>query len=47
MTSDPEARLKVIQQFRVFSFEGSINFGNLGGMVAAIILLFAYDEALF
>lgn len=39
-------RLNIVQQFLYSGLEGSINIGDLGEMVAAMFLLFAYDEAM-
>jgi hypothetical protein len=41
-----EARLNILQAFAQSSFEGSINIGDSREMVAAMILLFAYDDAI-
>lgn len=44
LMSDPVTRHQVFQQFARISFEGSINAGDLGEIVAAIILFLTYDE---
>lgn len=44
---DPATRVQVLQQFARISFEGSINTGDMGEIVAAIILFFTYDEVLY
>lgn len=46
MSDHQRSRLEVLQTFVQSSYEGSINIGDLGGMVGAIILLFAFDRAL-
>lgn len=45
MMSNSETRLAILQRFVKSSFEGSINTGDLGEMVTAIILLFAFYDA--
>lgn len=45
MMLDPSTRLSVIQQFVTSSFEGTVNIGDLGELVVAMLLLFAFDEA--
>lgn len=35
----------VHQEFTTSSIEGTVNLGDLGELVAAILLLFAFDEA--
>lgn len=47
MMLDPATRLSVVQQFVCACFEGSVNVGDIGEMVAAIVLLFTFDEALY
>lgn len=44
LMSDPVTRYQVLRQFARISFEGSINTGDLGEIVAAIILFFTYDQ---
>lgn len=44
---DPATRVQVLQQFSRISFEGSINTGDMGEIVAAIILFFTHDEVLY
>lgn len=44
LMSDPVTRHQVFQQFARISFEGSINAGDLGEIVTAIILFLTYDE---
>lgn len=39
-------RLNIVQQFLYSGLEGSINIGDLGEMVVAMVLLFAYDKAM-
>lgn len=45
---NPEVRLKALREFMLSCFEGSLmSTGNVGEMVASIILLFAHDEKQF
>lgn len=44
---DPKIRLKILQQFVTSCFEGSVDAGDIGEMVASLVLMFAYDEVLF
>lgn len=44
---DPVNRLHILQQFVTSCFEGSIDAGDIGEMVASLVLMFAYDETLF
>ena len=44
LMSDPVTRYQILQHFTRISFEGSIRTGDLGEIVAAILLFFTYDE---
>lgn len=44
LMSDPVTRYQILQQFARISFEGSVRMGDLGEIVAAILLFFTYDE---
>lgn len=44
---NPVNRLRILQQFVTSCFEGSIDAGDIGEMVASLILMFAYDEVQF
>ena len=42
---NPGLRHRVIKDFARASFEGSVNLGDIGEIVAGLLLLFAYDES--
>lgn len=44
---DPETRRKVFRKFCSVCYEGSVNVGDLGEIVAAMILFLTYDECVY